>query len=135
LYPLDVVVVRIAAARAAIAPSSGDVILVGRSEGFLVGDTDLSSTVAPLVAYAAAGADCVYAAGVADSEAIKAIVAVVAPKPVNLLLTNRGMRVTDLAALGVRRVSTGRALGHAARSGLETAARMFRDGGTVPERR
>ena len=61
-----VAVARIRASKAAIARSGEDVVLVGRSEGFLIGNTDLAATVARLVAYADAGADCLYAPGVTD---------------------------------------------------------------------
>jgi 2-methylisocitrate lyase-like PEP mutase family enzyme len=135
LYPMDVAVARIRASKAAITRTGEDVMLVGRSEGFLIGNKDLSATVVRLVAYAEAGADCLYAPGVTDLEAIKTIVAAVAPKPVNVLLMNPTMRVPHLAALGVRRVSTGGGLAHAAWAGFDTAARMLLEGGTVPERR
>jgi 2-methylisocitrate lyase-like PEP mutase family enzyme len=135
LYPMDVAIARIHASKAAIVRSGEDVMLVGRSEGFLMGDKDLSATVARLVAYAEAGADCLYAPGVTDLETIKTIVAAVAPKPVNVLLMNPTMRVPHLAALGVRRVSTGGGLAHAAWVGFEAAARMLLEGGTVPDRR
>jgi 2-methylisocitrate lyase-like PEP mutase family enzyme len=135
LYPLDVAVARIRASKAAIARSGEDVVLVGRSEGFLIGNTDLAATVARLVAYADAGADCLYAPGVTDLDAIKTIVAAVAPKPVNVLLMDKTMHVADLAALGVRRVSTGGGLAHAAWAGFEAAARILLDDGTAPARR
>jgi 2-methylisocitrate lyase-like PEP mutase family enzyme len=135
LYPIDVAVARMRASKAAIVRSGEDVMLVGRTEGFLIGNTDLPVTVARLVAYAEAGADCLYAPGVIDPEAIKTIVAAVAPKPVNVLLMNPTMRIAHLAPLGVRRVSTGGGLAHAAWAGFDTAARMLLDGGTVPERR
>jgi 2-methylisocitrate lyase-like PEP mutase family enzyme len=135
LYPLDAAIARIRAAQRAIEHSGEDVILVGRSEGFLIGNRDLSATVARLVAYAEAGADCLYAPGVTDPEAIKVIVAAVAPKPVNVLLMNASMRVADLAALGVRRVSTGGGLAHAAWAGFEAATQMLLENGMMPERR
>ena len=135
LYPTDLAVARISAAKAAIARSGEDVILIGRSEGFLIGNKDLSATVARLVAYAEAGADCLYAPGVTDPEAIKTIVAAVAPKPVNVLLMNPSMRVADLAALGVRRVSTGGGLAYAAWAGFEAAAQILLEDGKAPDRR
>ncbi len=135
LYPMDLAVARIRASKAAIARSGEDVVLVGRSEGFLIGNKDLSVTIARLVAYAEAGADCLYAPGVTDPEAIRTIVAAVAPKPVNVLLMNPTMRVTDLAALGVRRVSTGGGLAHAAWAGFEAAANMLLEDGTAPARK
>ncbi|TBW39796.1 isocitrate lyase/phosphoenolpyruvate mutase family protein [Siculibacillus lacustris] len=125
---------RLTAARAAIDASGADVILVGRAEGILLGAADLADTVGRLVAYAEAGADCLYAPCVADLGAIAEIVAAVAPKPVNVLLWGAAMRVDALAALGVRRVSLGGALAAAAWTGFETAARRFRDEGAVAPR-
>ena len=46
----------------------------------------------------------------------------VAPKPVNVLIMNPDMRVADLAALGVRRISVGGALAAAAWRGFDVAA-------------
>ena len=69
-------------------------------------------------------------------DAIKTIVAAVAPKPVNVLLMDPDhARVPDLAALGVRRVSTGGGLAHAAWAGFEGAARTLLDDGKAPDRR
>ncbi len=132
LYPLPVAIDRIRAAREAIARSGQDVVLVGRSEGFLIGNTDLAATIDRLVAYAEAGADCLYAPGVTDLAAIKQIVAAVAPKPVNVLLMGPEMRVADLAAVGVRRVSTGGALAWAAWQGFDQAVRTLLIEGALP---
>jgi 2-methylisocitrate lyase-like PEP mutase family enzyme len=125
---------RMAAARAAIDATGADVVLVGRAEGRLLGTAPLDDTIARLVAYAEAGADCLYAPCVADLGAIAEIVAAVAPKPVNVLLWGEAMRVADLAALGVRRVSVGGALAAAAWTGFEIAARLLRDEGRVMPR-
>jgi 2-methylisocitrate lyase-like PEP mutase family enzyme len=108
LYDVAHAADRIGAVRRAFDRAAPDVMLVGRSEGFLVGDTNLDRTIARLVAYAAAGADCLYAPGIADPAHIRAVVAAVAPKPVNVLLRAPPMRIPDLAAMGVRRVSVGR---------------------------
>ncbi|HKM63024.1 MAG TPA: isocitrate lyase/phosphoenolpyruvate mutase family protein [Acidisphaera sp.] len=135
LYDLPRAVERISAARAALDRDAPDVLLVGRSEGFLLGDTDLDATIARLIAYSQAGADCLYAPGVRDLGQIRAIVAAVAPKPVNVLLTGPEMRVADLAAAGVRRVSTGGALAAAAWAGFEEAVTMLLEEGHLPPRR
>lgn len=82
-------------------------MLVGRSEGYLIGRTELGATVDRLVAYADAGADCLYAPGITVLSAIRTLVSAVAPKPANVLLIGPNMRVADLAEAGVRRVSTG----------------------------
>src|SRR6202521_3397084 len=86
LYDLDKAVERIRAARAAIDKAGGDTLLVGRAECFLVGRPDLEETIGRLGAYANAGADCLYAPGIRTREHIAAMVARVAPKPLNLLV-------------------------------------------------
>ena len=133
LYEVALAAERIRAAREAIDRSGEKVLLVGRSEGFLVGQTELSATIDRLVAYAEAGADCLYAPGIKETSAIAAVVSAVAPKPVNVLLLP-GMRVADLAAAGVRRVSVGSALAAASWAGFDRAARQLVDEGTVPPR-
>ncbi len=134
LYELPLAVERIRAAADAIASSGSDVMLVGRTEGYLLGDRDLSRTVGRLVAYAEAGADCLYAPGVTDPGEISEIVAAVAPKPVNVLLMSPQMRVGDLADLGVRRVSVGGGLARAAWAGFDRAVDLLVNEGTVPPR-
>src|SRR5260370_39446963 len=89
--------------REALHRSGGDGVLGGRSEGFLVGQTDIDATIKRLVAYADAGADCLYAPGIRTCVEAAAIVAAVAPKPVNVLLMGPEMRIADLAEAGVRR--------------------------------
>ncbi|HVR48482.1 MAG TPA: isocitrate lyase/phosphoenolpyruvate mutase family protein [Pseudorhodoferax sp.] len=122
-YPLDVAVARLAAARAAIDAAGGDTLLVGRAENFFVGRPDLADTVARLQAYAAAGADCLYAPGIRTREQIAAVVAAVAPKPVNLLVGGTSeLTMAEIAALGVRRVSVGGGLARAAWGGFMRAA-------------
>ncbi|TNM36547.1 isocitrate lyase/phosphoenolpyruvate mutase family protein [Nocardioides albidus] len=123
LYDLDVAVERLAAAREAIDSTGHDVLLVGRAEGFIAGRPDLGDVVDRLRAYAAAGADCLYAPGVADPEALRTIVEAVAPKPVNVLVGGpSSLTVAEIAALGVRRISVGGALARAAWGGFERAA-------------
>lgn len=134
LFPPGQAVARIRAARAAIVASGEDVQLVARSEGFLLGQPDLDGTIARLVEYAEAGADVLYAPGITDLDAIAKIVRAVAPKPVNALLNGPGLSVAALAAVGVRRVSTGGGLAAAAWNGFERAARHLVDSGTLPPR-
>jgi 2-methylisocitrate lyase-like PEP mutase family enzyme len=135
LYELGLATDRIRAAREAIDRTGEDVLLVGRSEGFLVGQTSLDATIKRLVSYAAAGADCLYAPGMKDLTAIAEVVSAVAPKPVNVLLLGPGMRVSELAAAGVRRVSVGGGLAAAAWAGFDQAARLLVEEGTMPARR
>lgn len=132
LYELPLAVERIKASREAIDQAGADVILVGRSEGFLIGRTGIDATIERLAAYADAGADCLYAPGLQDPAHIDAVVAAVAPKPVNVLLFGPDMRVDDLAARGVRRVSVGGLLARAAWAGFDEAAKLLRDQGTLP---
>lgn len=124
LYDFDLAVARIRAARAAIDRAGGDVLLVGRSEGFIAGAPDLDETIGRLRAYASAGADCLYAPGIRTREQIGAVVDAVAPKPVNLLIgAPIGLTLADAAALGVRRISVGGALARAAWGGFIRAAK------------
>lgn len=134
LYDKALAIERIRAARAAIDRSGHDVVLVGRSEGYLMGRRELSPTIERLLAYSEAGADCLYAPAVTDLNEIAAIVAAVAPKPVNVLFWGAGMRLADLARVGVRRVSTGGALAAHAWAGFDRAAKMLADEGTLPPR-
>jgi 2-methylisocitrate lyase-like PEP mutase family enzyme len=133
LYDLPLAVERIRAAREAIDRSGEDVLLVGRSEGYLIGRTGVDATIERLVAYAEAGADCLYAPGMKKLEEIAAVVKAVSPKPVNALLL-AGMRVAELAGVGVRRVSVGGGLAAAAWGGFERAAQMLIEDGTIPAR-
>ncbi len=130
LRPLEEAVQRLAAARAAIDRAGADVLLVGRAENFFVGVPDLEDTLQRLHAYAAAGADVLYAPGITTREQIAAVVAAAGPKPVNLLVGGpTPLTLQDIAALGVRRVSLGGALARAAWGGLMQATDpILRDG-------
>ncbi len=131
LYPVGLAAERIRAARAALDATAPDTMLVGRAECYFVGHRDLDETIARLRAYSAAGADCLYAPGLSTREEIAAVVAAVAPKPVNVVMLKPiGLTVADLAALGVRRISLGSALARAAWGELERSAREILDHGT-----
>ena len=130
LFTIEAAVERLRAARRAIDKNGGDTLLVGRAECFLVGRPDLDETIARLKAYAGAGADCLYAPGIRSREQIAAVVAAVAPKPVNLLVGSVSeLTLSDIAALGVRRVSVGGALARAAWGGFMRAARLLAEPG------
>ena len=130
LFSIDESVARLRAARGAIDRAGGDTLLVGRAECFLVGRPDLAETITRLQAYANAGADVLYAPGIRTAEQISAVVAAVAPKPVNLLVGSVGeLTMADIAALGVRRVSVGGGLARAAWGGMLRAARMLAEEG------
>jgi 2-methylisocitrate lyase-like PEP mutase family enzyme len=130
LYPIDVAVERIRAARQAIDESGTGILLTARSEGFVVGRPDLEETVRRLRAYADAGADCLYAPFISTREQIEAIVTAVAPKPVNLLAMAPFITVAEAAALGVRRISVGGTLARTAWAGFLAAAEEIANDGT-----
>jgi 2-methylisocitrate lyase-like PEP mutase family enzyme len=123
LFDFKLAVERIRAARKAIDQSGSGILLVGRSEGFIVGRPDLRETIRRLTAYAEAGADCLYPPGIRSREEISAVVKAVAPKPVNVLVGSDFTTVGELAKLGVRRISVGGALARAAWGGFLQAAK------------
>jgi 2-methylisocitrate lyase-like PEP mutase family enzyme len=126
LFTLEEAVERLQAARRAIDRAGPDTLLVGRAECYLVGRPDLQETIARLQAYANAGADCLYAPGLRTRDEIAALVAAVAPKPVNLLIGwTSDLTASDVAALGVRRISVGGALARAAWGGFMRAAQLI----------
>lgn len=130
LYDLPLAVERIQAARSAIEASAPDVMLIARAECFLVGHTSpLREAIRRLQAYAEAGADVLYAPGVRERGDIQAIVAAVHPKPVNVL-ASAGLKVSDLAELGVRRVSLGSSLARAAWTGFIRASKLIAEEGS-----
>ena len=126
LFDAGTAVERIRAARQAIDKAGGDTLLIGRAECFLVGQPDIELAIARLKAYSNAGADCLYAPGIRTPEHISAVVAALAPKPVNLLIGfNAELTLPQIAALGVRRVSVGGALARAAWGGFMRAAKLI----------
>jgi 2-methylisocitrate lyase-like PEP mutase family enzyme len=131
LYDLGTAVERMSAARKAIDRAGGDTLLVGRAECFLVGRPDLDETITRLKAYSSAGADCLYAPGIRTREHIVAVVAAVAPKPVNLLIGwTSDLTVAEVAAMGVRRISVGGALARSAWGGFMRAAKDLAEQGS-----
>jgi len=132
LYDLPLAVERIKAARASIDASGADVLLTARAECFLVNHPDpLREAIRRLQAYSEAGADVLYAPGPTERAQIEAIVKAVSPKPVNVLVyTNSGLRVADLAEMGVRRISVGSSLARAAWTGFIRAAKLIADEGS-----
>ena len=130
LFDFGLAVERVRAARQAIDRTGSGVLLTARSEGFIVGRPDLAETVRRLVAFAEAGADCLYAPGLRTADDIAVVVNAVAPKPVNVLVGAGFITVPELAALGVRRVSVGGALARTAWTGFMEAAREIAEHGT-----
>ena len=129
LFDFDLAVERVRAARAAIDRSGRGVLLTSRSEGFIVGRPDLHETIRRLTAYAEAGADCLYAPGLASLDDIAAVVKAVAPKPVNVL-ARPTFTVRELTNAGVRRISVGGGFARAAWSGFLDVAREVQQRGS-----
>src|SRR4051795_12798324 len=95
LHGFELAVERVRAAREAIDETATGILLTGRSEGFGVGRPDLEQTLRRLRAYAEAGADCLYAPRIDSAEQVAAVVAAVAPKPVNVLINAPLMSVAE----------------------------------------
>ena len=133
LYEKRAAIDRIRAARKAIDTSGVPVVLTGRCEAWLVGEPDsLSVALDRLVAYAEAGADCLYPPGVKKPDEIEKIVKAVAPKPVNILVSgfNRELSLAQLTDLGVRRISVGSGLAAVAWGAFSRAAQSIATTGT-----
>jgi 2-methylisocitrate lyase-like PEP mutase family enzyme len=133
LYEKHLAVERIRAARSAIDASETGVVLTGRCEAWLVHDPNpLRTALERLAAYAEAGADCVYAPGVSTPDEITQIVKAVSPKPVNVLVSgfNHQLTFSQLANLGVRRISVGSGLALAAWGAFLRAAQDIKTNGT-----
>jgi methylisocitrate lyase len=133
LFEANLAIERIKAARGAIDANHSGVLLTGRCEAFLWGVTDLKLVTERLQAYAAAGADCLYAPGIKTKEEIAAVVKAVAPRPVNLLIGSSGLSVKQAEDLGVRRISVGGSLARNAWAGFMKAAKEMAEQGTFTE--
>ena len=132
LLPLDAAVERVRAARAALddGGTGTGLVLTARSEGFVWNRPDIDETIRRLVAYAEAGADCVYAPWITSVPQVAAIVRAVAPVPVNLIIHTPFTTVAEAAAIGVRRISVGGMLAKTAWRGFLAAAREIAEQGT-----
>ncbi|MBR0692602.1 oxaloacetate decarboxylase [Bradyrhizobium lablabi] len=133
LFEFKLAVERIEAARKAIDANNSGVLLTGRCEAFLWGQPDLKMVIERLQAYSGAGADCLYAPGIKTKEEISAVVKAVAPKPVNLLIGASGLSLSEVADLGVRRISVGGSLARMAWAGFMKAAKEMAEKGTFTE--
>jgi 2-methylisocitrate lyase-like PEP mutase family enzyme len=120
---------RVATAAEAAHGLDEPMVLTGRAENHIRGVDDLDDTIARLIAYRDAGADCVYAPGLTDIDQIRTVVEAVGV-PVNVLALATAPPIPQLAAAGVRRVSTGSLLAGAAYGALHTAAQELADAGT-----
>jgi 2-methylisocitrate lyase-like PEP mutase family enzyme len=128
LYERGLAVQRVAAARSAIDQTGAKVLLTARCEAWLVGvENPFAVALERLVAYAAAGADCLYAPGASKLSEISAIVKAVSPLPVNVIISRPSpdMTFAKLADLGVRRISVGSALARVAWGGFMRAAQAM----------
>lgn len=129
IYPLAEAAARVAAAVQAARALPFPYTLTARTENYLNGRTDLADTIQRLQAFEQAGADVLFAPGLPDLAAVRAVVAAV-HKPVNFVasMSGKAFSVAELAEAGVRRISTGAALYRAAIGGLLAAAREVQAG-------
>ena len=127
IHGFEHAVARVRASVAAARATPHRFVLTARAENFLHGKPDLDDTIRRLVAFAELGADCLYAPGLPSMEAIAAVVAAVAPRPVNVMFAPRAGAVplAELAAAGVRRVSVGGMLARAAYGRLLDTAKLI----------
>jgi 2-methylisocitrate lyase-like PEP mutase family enzyme len=133
IHDFDAAVARI---RAAAKTARGKIVLTGRTDNYLNGREDLDDTIRRLVAFAEAGADVLYAPGLPDMDAIRKVIAAVAPKPVNILIgPDDVVPAGELSAVGVKRISLGGALYRIAMQALVDTARAMRDGDLIPATR
>jgi 2-methylisocitrate lyase-like PEP mutase family enzyme len=133
LYERSLSVERVKAARDAIDASGTPVVLTARCEAWLLEQPNATQiTRETLAAYVEAGADCLYAPGIRDLDEIATLVRVVAPKPLNVLVSapGSGLTVARLAEVGVRRISVGSALARVSWRAFASAARSILDSGT-----
>lgn len=132
IYPFDLAVARVKVAVAAARALPFPFTLTARAENFLHKRPDLPDTLRRLQAFAAAGADVLYAPGLKTADDIAAVVQAVAPKPVNVVmgLAGAAFSLAELEELGVKRVSVGSAFARAAYGAFLRAAREVKEQGT-----
>jgi 2-methylisocitrate lyase-like PEP mutase family enzyme len=126
MYDRSLAIERIAAARAAIDAIDPSVVLIGRNENFRVPNMSVAESIVRAVAYADAGADCLFVPFILDPGAIAELVAAVAPKPVNVVVHDYDANIGALAALGVRRCSVGGSLAKRAWTAFDEAAHVLK---------
>jgi len=131
IYDFNLAVERVAAAAETAHALPFPFTLTARAENFLHGRRDLDDTVRRLQAFAAAGADVLYAPGLRDLETIRQVVAAVG-KPLNVVMSAADPELTaqQLASVGVKRISVGGALSRLAFAAVRDAALAMRDGGS-----
>jgi 2-methylisocitrate lyase-like PEP mutase family enzyme len=130
LYDFDLALKRVKAARAAIDKAGGNVVFTARTEGFIKNRQDIEETIRRLKAFADAGADCLYSPGIKTREHIEATVKAVGGKAINFINYGAlGFTVSDLAGMGVRRISVGGSLARVAMHAfIKTATEIAKDG-------
>jgi 2-methylisocitrate lyase-like PEP mutase family enzyme len=130
VYDFDLALARVKAARAAIDKAGDDVVFTARAEGFIRGRPDIDDIIRRLKAFADAGADCLYSPGIRTREHIEATVKAVGGKAINFLNHGAlGFTVSDLAGMGVRRISVGGSLARVAMHAfIKTATEIAKDG-------
>ena len=131
LYDIAHATERVAAAVQAARALPFAFTLTARAENFLRGNPDLDDTIRRLQAFEKAGADVLFAPGLPDLAAVRAVCAALS-KPFNFMVGIRGKSFTraELEAAGVKRISLATSLYRAAMSGLMDAAREVKDHGT-----
>ena len=131
LYDFSQATERVAAAVAAARELPFHFMLTARAENFLRGNPDLDDTIRRLQAFEKAGADVLFAPGLPDLAAVRAVCSALT-KPVNFMagIKGRSFSVAELEAAGVRRISLATSLFRAAMTGLVNAAREVREHGT-----
>jgi len=131
IYDFNLAVERVAAAAEVARALPFPFTLTARAENYLHGRRDLDDTIRRLQAFAAAGADVLYAPGLRDLETIRQVVAAV-PKPLNVVMSAADPDITaqQLAGVGVKRISVGGALSRLAFAAVRDAAVAMRDAGT-----
>jgi len=130
LYDFHLAVERIAAAAEAARSLPFPFMLTARAHNLLFAAPSLDDTISRLQAFEKAGADVLFAPGLPDLAAVRAVCTAVS-KPVNFMagIKGKSFAVADLAAAGVRRISLATALYRAAMTGLIDAAREVKDTG------
>jgi 2-methylisocitrate lyase-like PEP mutase family enzyme len=127
MYERDLAVERLAAARAAIDAVDPSAMLIGRNENFRVPGMSVAESVARAVAYAEAGADCLFVPFILDPGAVAELVAAVAPKPVNVVIHDYDASIAAFARAGVRRCSVGGSLANRTWAAFDQAAKTLKD--------
>lgn len=126
MYEPGLAVERLRAARAAIDALDPSVMLIGRNENFRVPSMSAGDSIARAIAYAEAGADCLFVPLIRDPGAVAELVAAVAPKPVNVVVHDYDHDIGTFAALGVRRCSVGGSLAKRVWAAFDEAAQALK---------